>query len=290
MTSHEFGNPFGIEQSNEPAPNFAVLTPFEFLADFRLEAQNAKRRIFAQAMAIQAGHPGQVFFHVLEETAKRGIDTRLNIDHYSDLISEFGNDDGVFYADDAWDLEINMNSLGWEEFCGIHDRTNYDLKQHETFSKTKMQAQSESGKETPHILEIAFGTDRAVMAIMDASYEDDKERGNKVLHFKSSIAPIQVGVFSLVNKINEKSLEVYESIKEDFICVFDKSGSIGRRYARADELGIPYCVTVDFDSLEKEDVTIRDRDTTEQIRVNISELKKVLSRLLKGEVEFKSLK
>ena len=200
------------------------------------------------------------------------------------------DDEKAFYADDAWDLEINMNSLGWEEFCGIHDRTNYDLKQHETFSKTKMQAQSESGKETPHILEIAFGTDRAVMAIMDASYEDDKERGNKVLHFKSSIAPIQVGVFSLVNKINEKSLEVYESIKEDFICVFDKSGSIGRRYARADELGIPYCVTVDFDSLEKEDVTIRDRDTTEQIRVNISELKKVLSRLLKGEVEFKSLK
>jgi len=195
-------------------------------------------------------------------------------------------DEIAFYADDAWDLEINLSSLGWEEFCGIHDRTDYDLKRHEQYSKVKLQVQGDKEKETPHILEIAFGTDRSLLGVVDSSYEDDKKRGNKVLHFKPSIAPIQVGVFSLVNKLNDQTMKVFDLVKNNFICVFDKSGSIGRRYARADEQGVPYCVTFDFDSLEDSAVTIRDRDSTKQVRVKISELNNVLSKLVNGEVEF----
>jgi glycyl-tRNA synthetase len=200
------------------------------------------------------------------------------------------DDEMAFYADDAWDIEVKLNSLGWEELCGVHDRTDYDLKQHEKFSKTKLHAQSEKGKQHPHILEIAFGVDRSLLAVFDSSYIDDKKRGNKVLKFKSSIAPIQVGVFSLVNKLNKETMKVYDSVKKDFVCVFDKSGSIGRRYARADELGMPYCVTFDFDSLEDDTVTIRDRDSTKQKRVFVSELNDTLFKLISGEMKFKDLK
>jgi glycyl-tRNA synthetase len=213
----------------------------------------------------------------------------MGIDPKKIRIRQHDEDEMAFYADDAWDIEINLNSLGWEEFCGIHDRTDYDLKQHEKFSKTKLHAHSSNGKEHPHILEIAFGTDRSVMAVFDSAYNDDKKRGNKVLKFRPSIAPIQVGVFSLVNKLNDQTLPVYDLINDDFHCVFDKSGSIGRRYARADEQGIPYCITFDFDSIKGKDVTVRDRDSTKQVRVKIKKLSEVLGKLLREEIKFKDI-
>lgn len=183
------------------------------------------------------------------------------------------SDEMAFYADDAWDLEVKLSDLGFEEFCGVHDRTNYDLTQHEKFSKKKLQAENDGEREIPHILEIAFGVDRIVYALLDQAFVHDKSRDNKVLHFSKDIAPIQVGVFPLVNKLNDKALEVDSLLKDQFICLFDKSGSIGRRYARADEQGIPFCVTIDYDTLEKDDsVTVRNIDDTSQTRVKISDL------------------
>ena len=118
-----------------------------------------------------------------------------------------------------------------------------------------------------------------------SAYDDDKERGNVVLHLDPKLAPIQIGVFPLVNKIEKEAKEVFGSLKDCFVCTYDKSGSVGRRYARADELGIPFCVTVDFDGIKDgkvESVTVRDRETTKQIRVEVKDLKNVLFSLIMG--------
>ena len=124
------------------------------------------------------------------------------------------------------------------------------------------------------------------MSVLFDAYEYDKERGNVVLKLHPNLAPIKIGVFPLVNKLNKEGRKIFDLLKKDFICQYDKSGSVGRRYSRADEIGVPYCVTVDFDSLEKKDVTIRDRDSTRQIRVKQEDLKVMLNKLLNQEIDF----
>ena len=186
-------------------------------------------------------------------------------------LRQHDDDEKAFYADDAWDLEVKLNTLGWFECCGIHDRTDYDLKQHMKASGVKLTANNEGKQEIPHVLEIAFGIDRPVFALLDNIYVDDKKRGNKVLHFPKKLAPIQIGVFPLVKKLSSESRLLVDMLKE-YRVIFDESGSIGRRYARADEQGIPYCITFDFESLDDESVTIRDVKDTKQKRIKISEL------------------
>ena len=136
------------------------------------------------------------------------------------------------------------------------------------------------------VAEPSQGVDRAFLVFMFDAYKDDKERGNIVLKLHPKLAPIKIGVFPLVNKIKEEARELYGLLKKDFVCQFDSSGSVGRRYARADEIGIPYCITYDFDSLKDKTVTIRDRDTTKQVRVGIDNLKDVLRKLINGNIEF----
>ncbi len=187
-------------------------------------------------------------------------------------LRQHNEDEMAFYADDAWDLEVNLNTLGWFECCGIHDRTDYDLKQHAKLSGSKLEARNEEGKaEIPQVIEIAFGIDRPLFALIDNAYYDDKERGNKVLHFNKKIAPVQIAVFPLVKKLSEEAKKVVKELK-DFKAVFDESGSIGRRYARADEQGIPYCITIDFDTLSDESVTVRNITDTKQERIKITGL------------------
>jgi glycyl-tRNA synthetase len=130
------------------------------------------------------------------------------------------------------------------------------------------------------------------MAVLVNSYNDDKERGNIVLKIKPPLAPVKVAVFPLVNKdkVPETARKVFDDLKTDFVCQYDKSGSVGRRYARADEIGVPYCITVDFDSLKNNDVTIRDRDTTKQIRIKINKLNEVIWKLVSGRIRFEELK
>jgi len=193
-------------------------------------------------------------------------------------------DELAFYADDAWDLEINLHSLGWIECAGIHDRVD-DLEQHEKYSKKKLRV----GGKLPHILEIAFGSDRPTFALIDQAYDDDKKRGNIVLHFDPKLAPIKVSIFPLVKKLEKEAWVVYDNLSKSFVCTYDKGGSIGRRYARVDEMGVPYAITYDFDSLKDKSVTLRDRDSTKQVRIEITELNDVLRRLIDGEVSFKEL-
>ncbi|MBI2673190.1 glycine--tRNA ligase [Candidatus Woesearchaeota archaeon] len=193
----------------------------------------------------------------------------------------------AFYADDAWDIEVNLNSFGWTECCGVHDRTDYDLKKHAEFSKKSLEATRENGeKYIPHILEIAFGTDRPVFALMDLFYEKkDEKEGKSIFKVPYHIAPADVAVFPLMkkDKLPDFADKVKALLERDFIVDYDETGSIGRRYLRAAEAGTPYCITIDYGSLKDDDCTIRDRDSEKQIRIKTKDLNNILKHLLAGE-------
>jgi len=190
-------------------------------------------------------------------------------------------DELAHYSTDCWDLEYKF-PFGWKELEGIADRGNYDLSRHMKFSKKDLALFDEEKKEkvVPYVVaEPSLGVDRAFLVFLYEAYNDDKKRGNVVLHLHPKIAPLTVAVFPLVKnkeKIIDKAKEVFKMLQNDFNSFYDESGSIGRRYARMDEIGTPYCITIDFDTLEDDSVTLRDRDSTEQKRVKISELKKHL--------------
>ncbi len=190
------------------------------------------------------------------------------------------SDEKAFYSDDTWDLEVHLKSYGWMEVCGISDRTNYDLGQHSKFSGQKLIARTLEGKEeTPHVIEIAFGVDRPFFALLDLSYDVRKEDEQRtLLRLPAWLAPIQVGIYPLVKKdgLAEKAQELYELLEKKFLCIYDESGSIGRRYSRQDAAGTPFGITIDYDTMKDMTVTLRERDSTEQNRVKISELEKIL--------------
>lgn len=205
-------------------------------------------------------------------------------------IRQHNPDEKAFYAEDAWDIEIKLRSFGWTECCGVHDRTDYDLTQHSKFSKTNLTATREDGtKVTPHVLEIAFGIDRPVLALLDIFYEKrEKEEGKTLLNIPYKLAPIEVMIFPLIKKPSLINLarKLKKDLEKEFVVTYDEAGSIGKRYLRSTELGVPYCFTIDFDSIKKKDVTIRDRNTAKQIRVKIKDLKDVLCKLLNEEIKF----
>jgi glycyl-tRNA synthetase len=202
-------------------------------------------------------------------------------------------DEKAFYADDAWDLEVHLNTFGWYECCGVHDRTEYDLKQHAKFSGQELVARNEKNeKVVPHVLEIAFGTDRPTFALLDIFYDlKAVDEGKTTLKIPYPLAPINVAVLPLMKKapLVKVAREIHHELVKEFVSVIDVSGAIGKRYLRNNEVGTPFCITVDFDSLENDDVTIRDRDTEEQKRVKIPELKDTLRKLSSGELKFKEI-
>ncbi|MBU1201170.1 MAG: glycine--tRNA ligase [Nanoarchaeota archaeon] len=206
-------------------------------------------------------------------------------------LTQHSPDEKAFYADDAWDVEVNLNSFGWTEICGVHDRTDYDLKQHAKFSKTNMEVLDEqtNEKKIPHILEIAFGTGRLTFAVLDLNYDKkSEEEGKTILKLSPKLTPFKVAVYPLLKKPELTALaeKIFTDLNAEFLCKYDEKGSIGKRYLRASEEGTPYVVTVDFDSLEKKDVTIRDRDTENQVRVKISDLKETLKALIYNKQTF----
>jgi glycyl-tRNA synthetase len=197
-------------------------------------------------------------------------------------------DEKAHYSKDCWDLEYKF-PFGFKELQGIADRGDYDLQQHIKHSKKDLSLFDDEQKKkvVPHVVaEPSLGVGRAFLVFLFDSYNDDKKRGNIVLKLHPMLAPVKVGVFPLVNKIEKDARAVYDKLKTAFVCQFDRSGSVGRRYARADEIGIPYCVTVDFDSKKDKSATIRERDTTKQVRVKISELRETLQKLIAGEIKF----
>jgi len=199
-------------------------------------------------------------------------------------------DEKAFYADDAWDIEIKLNNYSWIEVCGVHDRTDYDLKQHSKHSNINLEAKRENGSSyTPHVLEIAFGTDRPTYTLIDLFYEKKEEKeGKTMFSIPYHMSPIDISIFPLMKKPELINLakDIKLELERDFVIDYDESGSIGRRYLRSATSGTPFAITIDFDSLENKDVTIRDRDTEKQIRAPISNLPSILHKLINGEIEF----
>lgn len=192
------------------------------------------------------------------------------------------------YASAAYDIEYNFNTLGgFKELEGIHARGDWDLSQHQKHSGTKLEYFDEETRERyiPNIMETSVGLNRLVMMVLEESYTEEEvtnAKGEKdtrvVLKIKKDLAPIKVAILPLSKKpeLQAKSLEVQSLIKNDFMTQYDETASIGKRYRRQDEIGTPYCVTIDFDSLNDNAVTIRDRDSMQQERIKIEELNSYL--------------
>jgi len=189
----------------------------------------------------------------------------------------------VFYAKAAYDIEYKY-PFGFKELEGVHARGDYDLSQHTKFSGKDLSYTNPvtNEKYMPHIIESSVGVGRTMLAVLCDAYNEEKER--VVMKFSYKLAPIKLAVFPLLKnkpELVKKAKEIYENLSEKFMCEFDDNGNIGKRYRRQDEIGTPYCITVDFDSLEKNDVTVRDRDTMKQDRVDIKKLDKYFQKNLK---------
>ena len=184
----------------------------------------------------------------------------------------------VFYSKATTDIEYAF-PFGWGELWGIADRTDYDLTNHMNMSKEDFTYLDPETNEryVPYCIEPSLGADRVALAFLCNAYDEEEiAEGDTrtVLHLHPALAPYKVAVLPVSKKLSEKAEEVYAQLSKKFMCEYDETGSIGKRYRREDERGTPYCVTVDFDTLEDNTVTIRDRDTMEQVRVNINDLEK----------------
>ena len=200
----------------------------------------------------------------------------LGIKEENIRLRDHSKEELVFYSKATTDIEFAF-PFGWGELWGIADRTDYDLSRHMEHSKEDLTYQdAENGeKYVPYCIEPSLGADRMVLAFLCNSYDEEKIDENDtrvVLHLHPALAPYKVAVLPLSKKLSEKAKEVYTKLSKKFMCDYDEAGSIGKRYRREDEIGTPYCVTIDFDTLEDDTVTIRDRDTMEQIRLKIDEV------------------
>jgi glycyl-tRNA synthetase len=191
---------------------------------------------------------------------------------------QHGPDELAHYAKDAFDIQFEF-PMGWQELEGIHSRTDFDLGRHQEFAKkdlTYLEDQS-SERFVPYVIETSAGLTRTVLMTLSDAYEEeelDDGESRTVLHFHPKVAPVTVAVLPLVKKdgIAEMAKDIENDLREDFASFYDQSGAIGRRYRRQDEIGTPFCITIDYDSKEDKKVTVRYRDSMKQERVPIAEL------------------
>ena len=193
-------------------------------------------------------------------------------------LRKHSQDELVFYSKGTTDIEFAF-PFGWGELWGIANRTNYDLTRHMEHSKQDLSYQDPETNEkyVPFVIEPSLGCDRATLAFLCNIYEEqDLGEGDSrvVLHLHPALAPYKAAILPLSKKLSDKAEEVYNMLSKEFPCDYDEAGSIGKRYRREDEIGTPYCITIDFDTLEDGKVTIRDRDTMEQERVDIKDVSK----------------
>jgi len=271
--------PFGIAQIGKAFRN--EITPGNFTFRTR-EFEQMEIEYF-----VKPGTDEQWFDHWVTERFNWYIN--LGIREENLHLREHSKDELAHYARSCTDIEY-LFPFGWSELEGIANRTDFDLRQHANHSGENMSYFDDQSQEsyTPYVIEPSAGADRAALAFLADAYAeelDDKGDIRVVLHFHPALAPIKVAMLPLSR--NEKLVplakEVYENLRRHWMVQYDDAQSIGRRYRRQDEIGTPFCVTVDFQSLEDNQVTIRDRDSMRQIRVPIAGLSACLSAKIAGE-------
>lgn len=256
--------PFGISQINKAFRN--EISPRNFLFRTR-EFEQADTQFFVRPNENKEAY---------EKIKQDRWNWYLSLGIKEENLRWNKHDNLVFYASDAWDIEYNYPSLGFDEMEGIHDRTDYDLSQHSKFSGVDLSYSDPVTKEKyiPWVLETSMGLGRTFLAVIaDAYTVETTEKGDErtVLKLNPDLAPVRYAVFPLLKNKPElvaEARKIYESLSKRYVCEFDDNGNIGKRYRRQDEIGTPYCVVIDFQTLEDGTVTIRDRDTTEQTRVS----------------------
>ena len=258
--------PFGIGQIGKAFRN--EITPGNFT--FRtIEFEQMEHQLFCKP-----GSDLEIYEHYKEYAKKFLIDLGLQ----ENKLRFHDHDKLVFYASAACDIEYEY-PFGYGELNGTHDRTDYDLTQHQKFSgKKKEYLDPETNeKYIPYVVESTIGCDRLVLAILCEAYDEETlEDGSvrEVMHFNPYIAPYKVAILPLVKKFHsEKAKEVYKELSKYFMCTYDETGNIGKRYRREDVIGTPWCITIDDETLNNNTVTIRDRDTMEQITLKLDEIK-----------------
>ncbi len=260
--------PFGIAQIGKAFRN--EISPRNFLFRTR-EFEQADTQFFVQPNNNKEAY---------ERIKKERWNWYLSLGIKEESLRWKQHENLAFYAKDAWDIEYKFPT-GFDEIEGIHDRTDYDLTQHMKFSGTNLQYTDPNTTEKyiPWILETSMGVARVFLAVVSESYHEDDLGGEKrvVLKLLPHLAPVKIAVFPLLKnkpELVEKAEEIYKILKKEFKNVeFDDNGNIGKRYRRQDEIGTPWCVTIDFDTLEKDaGVTVRDRDTGEQKRMSAEDL------------------
>lgn len=182
-----------------------------------------------------------------------------------------------FYSNATTDIEF-LFPFGWGELWGIADRTDYDLNRHQEVSGQDLSYFDDETSERyiPYVIEPSLGADRVTLAFLCAAYDEETLEGGDtrtVLHFHPALAPVKIGILPLSKKLNEGALKISEELSKYYNVEFDDRGNIGKRYRRQDEIGTPFCITYDFDSENDNAVTVRDRDSMEQVRIPIAELK-----------------
>jgi len=278
--------PFGIAQIGRSFRNEITTGNFTFRTR---EFDIAEIEYF-----VKPGDDEKAFELWLSEWEKFFIDMGLkkeNLRRY-----EHKKESLAHYSKRTVDIEYKF-PFGWSELAGVANRTDFDLSQHSKFSgKDLNYFDEEAGKSyVPFVIEPTLGVERLLLALLVDAYEEIKGGRTKttksaketeaVLKLDKKIAPIKVAVFPLVKnkpELVKKAKEVFEMLKPDFMCQYDEADSIGRRYRRQDEIGTPFAITVDFETLEKDDVTIRDRDTMKQERVKIKDLAETLKKGLEN--------
>ena len=263
--------PFGIAQVGKSFRN--EITPGNFIFRTR-EFEQMELEFFCA--------PGQdiEWFHYWKDFCKDWL-LNLGIQEDSIRLRDHSADELSHYSNATTDIEFKF-PFGWGELWGIADRTDYDLKQHAAHSgkDIKYMDPVTNEKYVPYCIEPSLGADRVLLAFLCDAYTveeiDEKDKRN-VLKLHPFLAPYKAAILPLTKKLKEKAEEVFQMLSKEMMIDYDDAGSIGKRYRRQDEIGTPYCITIDFDTLEDDTVTIRHRDTMEQIRISVAQLKEYIT-------------